>query len=257
MKYVLLPLLSFVAVLSPLAVGATTIVAIWSSDRIVIAADSRRTSLLDGSYAQVCKIRNEGSVWYATAGLYEASIEGFNISKIVHEVYLESPVKEHLLGFTMYLSPAIGQALVSVRERIDAVLSTNPNLNFADIVMVAKEKDGLRAVHYRTDISRTVPRTSANGVRSMAFWGEEEDIPTKNPLGMEIIGAGRTEAIAEYIRANPQWTKERDPVSVARMFVQMEIDRHPNEVGGPIAILTIESNGSVQWKDRAACLEGK
>ena len=248
MKRALFYLLCFTTLLLPVGVKATSIVALWTPERIVIAADSRLSPLVDGTYSQVCKIRAEGNLWYATAGLYEAPIDGFNISNIIHEAYSKARHKDNIVSFAMTeLSFEVAKRLNAVRERVDVVLRNNPNLNLAELILVAKEKDGFKAVYNQTDISRLMQSTNA-----MAFDGEIGIIP-ENRNAMQILVAGRKDAILEYIASNPAWAKGDDLVAIAHKFIQMEIDRYPMGVGGPISILAINKDGTVKWEDPGLC----
>ncbi|HEY5174472.1 MAG TPA: hypothetical protein VII95_02780 [Terriglobales bacterium] len=69
------------------------------------------------------------------------------------------------------------------------------------------------------------------------------NVVAPNALG---FFAGFTESIAAYVKANPQWTK-MDKVSAARKFLRMEIAAHPEGVGPPVSILTIDKLGRQKW----------
>jgi hypothetical protein len=67
---------------------ASTLVVIWTPDKIVFAADGRLT-LMDSTgkilepSGTVCKIKTIGSVLWGSAGLYEFPASGFNLSDIL------------------------------------------------------------------------------------------------------------------------------------------------------------------------------
>jgi hypothetical protein len=75
------------------------------------------------------------------------------------------------------------------------------------------------------------------------------NVVAPNDLG---FFAGFTESIAAYIKANPQWTK-MNRVSAARKFLQLEVAAHPEGVGRPVSILTIDKMGRQKWISPGLC----
>jgi hypothetical protein len=58
--------------------------------------------------------------------------------------------------------------------------------------------------------------------------------------------------IRAYVNAHPDWEKE-DYAKVARQFVEMEVEAHPDLAGLPISELQIDKDGHVHWLDKGAC----
>jgi hypothetical protein len=252
------PILFLIAAICfPQVVAATSIIAVWTAERVVIAADGKLTSSA-GTSSKVCKIRKEGNFWYASAGLYEYAKMDFSISAIVHKAYETSQFRDRLLTFaTLDLTPAVGERLMTARETVDEILKKNANLNFSDVVMIAKEKDGLKVVHHQTDISRNAQTFSPNGIRIVSVSSDIRDLPTEHPPKMQMLTAPRKHAVNEYIARFPELIESGNPVLIARKFIQLEIERYTDEVGDPIAILSIEKDGTAEWKEHGACKDAQ
>jgi ATP-dependent protease HslVU (ClpYQ) peptidase subunit len=222
MGFAVLFLLWVTTALRPADVGATTIVVIWRPDRIVLAADSKLSSLTDPVLSRAtCKIRSQGHIWYAAAGLYEASITGFNIVEIIRDTYVRSRNLDSVIAFAMMdLSREVADRLNAVRQHAAAAAhQLDRNLNFADIIMIAKEPNGLRGVQYQTDISELRESRNSRGVRSMNFGGSFTVLPTPpTSTQPQLLAVGSNNAITKYIRANPAWGAE-DPVELGRRLI--------------------------------------
>jgi hypothetical protein len=66
------------------------------------------------------------------------------------------------------------------------------------------------------------------------------------------VFAGVNGHIRAYLRNHPNWEDEGD-ISVARRLINLEASAHPDLVGLPISIGTIDSSGSFQWIERGKC----
>ncbi|MGC2108377.1 MAG: hypothetical protein WA655_02605 [Candidatus Korobacteraceae bacterium] len=82
---------------------------------------------------------------------------------------------------------------------------------------------------------------------------------TVNPVSNDITPAGATgffagfnDHIAAYLKAHPNWS-HKDTVSTARKLVELEIAAHPDDVGPPISILTIDRKGKWKWVEAGVC----
>jgi hypothetical protein len=64
--------------------------------------------------------------------------------------------------------------------------------------------------------------------------------------------AGFNEQIAAYLKANKNWY-HLDTVTAAKKFVDLEIAAHPDGVGPPVAILTVNRAGKQKWIDSGVC----
>jgi len=64
--------------------------------------------------------------------------------------------------------------------------------------------------------------------------------------------AGATDHIATYLKATPNWG-HMNITALAHKLVGLEITAHPDEVGPPISILSVDRKGKQQWIDRGIC----
>ena len=66
------------------AASATTLVALWSPDRLLLAADSNVITNDPNLLGTACKISEDGSIFYAFSGLVEDSSVGYDVAALAH-----------------------------------------------------------------------------------------------------------------------------------------------------------------------------
>jgi hypothetical protein len=234
----------------------TTIVALWTPDRIIMAADSALSDEHKMRIGSTCKIRREGDIRFATAGLFEYPMTGFSMPTIAHKAYEHTPNPKTLLKFDMIFSGEVAMALDMAKDSVSEVLARDPNLNRAEIIMIAAEDGSLKATYSQSDISGTIKtiRMNQGKGRGIAFVGEKQEIPSGRPYRMEMIVAGARNAIILYQIQHPEW-RAMEPVEAARMFIELEIAENDQIVGRPISILVMERSGATSWIERGECPE--
>jgi hypothetical protein len=102
--------------------GATTVVAIWTPARIVLAADTSLSRFdpatkTDVRQATVCKIRAVGDNWYATAGLFEEPISGFALPAVA-QAACERGCANGLSALHSAFDGILGSALIRARDAV-------------------------------------------------------------------------------------------------------------------------------------------
>jgi hypothetical protein len=65
---------------SACGVGATTLVAVWSPERLILGADSLMVT--DTAKASACKIEHEGPIYFALSGLVQDRTAGFDLAPL-------------------------------------------------------------------------------------------------------------------------------------------------------------------------------
>lgn len=220
-------------------VQATTVVVIWTPKLIVIAADGKPTCTdRDGKIVQcgpistICKIGNEGSIYYAASGLYSYPLSGFDIRRIADKTFSQLKDKTDSFSFRLNLDYEVSVALAQARDSVREALRSNPNLNYGEIIVVAMEGGVLRITHRVNDISRSQITWTQNHVRSFGFYGSEESLPDDSPGDMKLIIAGERKTIIAYQTQHPEWTRMK-PTKAARKLLQLEIDSSSDTVGPP------------------------
>jgi hypothetical protein len=64
--------------------------------------------------------------------------------------------------------------------------------------------------------------------------------------------SGANDHIIAYIGSHPGWRKHGVVIAV-RHLVELEADAHPDLVGGPISVLTVDGRGKPRWIDKGKC----
>jgi hypothetical protein len=63
---------------------------------------------------------------------------------------------------------------------------------------------------------------------------------------------GANQEIAAYLKKHPHWDSE-DKVKAARKFVELEIKAHPQWVGPPVSVLSINHLDQQKWVSPGVC----
>jgi hypothetical protein len=231
----------------PLPVRPTTILAIWTPDRIILAADTALSSI-DGTkrIGNVCKLKRESAIWFATAGLFEFSPTGFDMPSIIRKRYERRPtVNLDVLG--VLVDSDIDIALDDARKSVDATLRANQNLNISELIIIGPNHGVEGALYSTSNIYGSTARDNGGGGKEMHATFGSLLLPTGRPYRAELAVAGEKDAIVEYLMETPAW-QGSDPVALARLFIELEMTRHPITVGPPIAIVSIAMDGTYHWE---------
>jgi hypothetical protein len=218
-----------------ICVRATTIVAIWTPSKIVIAGDSLLNMNWTGQHGEPehktskdCKIRKYGSNYISAAGNYHIQTVGFDVwQKAAHACGSSTNVDGCATKFKAELR--------SILSRVVGVHDVHLS------VLVAGLQDGAPALEHITFVGTPDGRLN---VRSESFrhgkaqtWGRvilgERDAIDRREQGEEST---MTESIEEQ----------------AVSLVKIEARSLPREVGGPYSTLTIEAGGE-HWVNPGCC----
>ena len=104
-------------VLLQLRANATTIVALWTPDRILIAADSR-ASIGTSASVDTCKIGHSGRTWFAVAGLITDGASGYALGDSLKQALatsagLSDKVDDRLIPA---VSPQLTTAIAGIQK---------------------------------------------------------------------------------------------------------------------------------------------
>jgi len=223
--------------------SATTLVALWSPERLLIAADSNVITNMPNVLGTACKISQDGPIYYAFSGLVEDKRAGYNVEMLAHEA-AQGPgdLSIHLNHFLEAARDPLTRAVAEVKrdapDQYAWLQQNHPVLQaiFADVESgpatlgvagVTLAPDGSLI-----DFSRIVARAD-------------------DGMGPRIIYAGQQTHIREYLQSHHDWASV-DGTALVRNLVQTEIDASKGEVGGPIDILAIEPKEAhwIQRKDQ-------
>ncbi len=222
----------------------TTVVALIDKKhhRVVLAADSLFRLSYAGTTFQECKIIRQDDCSFAMAGL---------LNKDNPPLHLKD------------LAEAACAAPGGLRQKADAfmTIATDPVTTVADFLRANEPQ-------FYDD----VVANSGGQLIMVAFAGAEKGNPSifvrgfkidakggLTPISYSVVAphdlgffAGFTGNIAAYVKANPHWVK-MDRVAAARKFIEMEIAAHPEGVGPPVSILTIDKHDRQKWISPGLC----
>jgi hypothetical protein len=230
-----------VPVLSLRAFGTTVVALIDKKHhRVVLAADSLFRLSYAGTTFQECKIIRQHDCSFAMAGLLNKKSPPLDLKDLAETACgLPGDLRQKADGF-------MALAKEPVTTVADFLRANEPQF-YADIVT-----GGELVMVAFAGAPKGNPSIFVRGFKIDANGGlipVSYNVVAPNDLG---FFAGFTESIKTYIKANPHWTK-MDRVSAARKFIQMEIAAHPEGVGPPVSILTIDKLGRQHWVSPGQC----
>jgi hypothetical protein len=227
--------------LGTLPVQATTLVALWTPDRIVLGADSR--VITDVGSSQACKIGLSGDVWMAASGLVAEARSGYLVGPIARRALGDSgPLQGRVERFVEAVQQPLAQAVAALR--VDAP---------ADYAQLRSGRPVLQAIFAVRENGRPVLATVALVMNSA---GELEPrgsyIDGSDARGPRLIYAGQQERIRAYIKTHPAWIDD-EAHDLVRKLVQVEIDAGSPFVGGPVDVISIDHAGARWIELKSAC----
>ena len=228
-----------------LPVMATTVVALIDRrhHRAVIAADSLLVYKLGDTTTQTCKIVAKPGCTFAMAGLFYKEYPVFHLQELADQACgLPGDLRHRADGFLDIAKDpvlSVSQYLQQNEPEFYRELTASNGGELVIVVFAGPEagSSSIFARGYRLD---------ANGGISPVSLDVTED---NNGAG---FFGGANGQIAAYIKAHPNW-QNKDKVAAARKFVQMEIAAHPEWVGPPISVMTINRLDQQKWVNPGVC----
>lgn len=228
---------AFIAIVGLLALcanaGATTIVAIWTPSRIVIAGDSllnnywTRNGVRQHGTSEGCKIRKFGVNYISAAGNYHIQKAGFDLWDTAARACTTS-------GNVELCAARLKADLAGVLSRAVSVHEVNVT------VLVAGRQNGVPAMEHITFIGQ--PDGKLN-VRTESFRRGRQQ------WGRVILGD--RDAIDRYEHGAAS-TMSENLEQQAVSLVKIEARAVPQEVGAPFSTLSIEAK-SERWINPGCC----
>jgi hypothetical protein len=228
----------------PLPAFGTTVVALIDKKhhRVVLAADSLFRLSYAGTTFPQCKIIRQNECSFAMAGLLNKKSPPLSL-KDLGEAACDLPgdLRHKADGFMALAQEPVTTVADFLRANEPQFYANTVATGGGELVLVAfaGAQKGNPSIFVRGF------KVDANGGLTPISYS----VVAPNDLG---FFAGFTESIKAYIKANPRWTK-MDRVSAARKFVQMEIAAHPEGVGPPVSILTIDKRDRQKWISPGLC----
>lgn len=241
----LLAILAAVAfLLNPVLAEATTVVALIDQrhHRVVLAVDGMVEQVYAGTTDQQCKLVVQPACAFAMAGFLDKQQPHFNLQELGEAAcQLPGSLKDKADGFARIAGEPVNSIAAYLRENEPKFYTDTFNRNggeFAYVVFAGVENG--------------TPVAYARGFKIAA------DGSIK-PVASDITGEGATgffagfnDRIAAYLKAHKKWA-HGNTVALARKLVQLEIAAHPDAVGPPISILTVDRKGKQKWAQAGVC----
>jgi len=217
-----------------LCANATTIVAIWTPSKIVIAGDSLINMNWTGDHgtpqhttSKDCKIRKYGSNYISAAGNYSIQKAGFDVWNTA----------ERACSSSMNFEICAARFKMDLRSILGRVVGVH---DIHLTVLVAGRQNGAPALEHITFVSQPDGRLrmkSESFRRGKQKWGR--------------VILGDRDAIDRYERGSAS-TIAGTIQEQALQLVRIEARAVPNEVGAPFSAVTIEASGE-QWINPGCC----
>jgi len=233
----------------PPVTKATSVVAIWTHDSIVVAVDSKFTYVSDkvaGPSKYSCKIhRNKGFI-ATIAGMVAYPPTHFNPSDDLDAALAKATDVKHAIDIAdRTIVPGFQRALHDFQQRY--LIAKYPKMY----------TENMRNLQYF--IGEIVfPGQSVIAYRELA-----EDKPPQRkdqelaraPTGFANWGYavfGLREISTAYFTNNPNWFQGAVLPDLAHRLIEQESIANPNDVGGPITVVVLDPNG-LHWDPKGLC----
>jgi hypothetical protein len=224
---------------------ATTILAVWTPERMVIGADAREGDRATAN--SVCKITIADNTFWAWSGIARYDAIHFRFSEILSPImYGGGTLEKKLAELESIAIPKIVSLVAAVRS--------DPNEKSPHW----KEGEGVIEILFgsidqkplQMYVVEFVPRTQPDN--SIVIIPRAVSCPSLVCDNGYFVRLGQHDLIDQEISRDPQiWNRLGFEGTIER-FIENEIAALPDHVGPPIAILTI-ANGTMTWKNSGAC----
>ena len=219
-------------------VEATTLAIIRTGNQIVIAADSLMT--LYGQRPQLtCKIRRQGDVVFATAGLVSTSNGAIELHSTITNILRRGlPWDEQTRHVEEWIREPLLRTLRQMEQNLPDQFQAQLRQSFTLHVSLAGIVDGTPALEM---LEYFVERPDGS---TLELRVERFSYPGTCVNTTEVFGIGETEEMMELVtqlRRLPE-----DVTALAHDLVATEIAHHPNYVGPPVDVIRLSPSG-IEW----------
>ena len=223
--------------------GATTVVAVAGSDRIVLGADALARGSVSGS-ASVCKIHRENGIFFAIVGLLWKHETAFYGEQLVGSICRES-------SDIRKLTDRVG---VLAREPLQTALTYS-----RDHDSLVYKRDYVNHTVFEVVLAGFVGDKPIIGIKSFFLDSvlglrELDTITLPDDVGHNAVFTGEHDAINAYTENHPDWSNTPDLFGLVSHLIGLEIIDKPYTVGPPVAIVEIRAKG-YQWLAPGQCPE--
>jgi hypothetical protein len=229
----------------PLPVLATTVVALIDRHhhRAVIAADSLLIYKVAATTTQTCKIIAKPGCTFGMAGLFYKEYPVFHLQELAEQACgLPGDLRHKADGFLDIAKDPVMTVNQYLQQNEPQFYRELINSNGGELVIVvfAGTQAGNSAI-----FARGYKLNSNGGIDPVSL-----DV-TEDNNGAGFFG-GANGQIAAYVKKHSNW-QDGDKVKAARHFVQLEIAAHPEWVGPPVSVMTVNRLDQQKWVDPGVC----
>ncbi len=225
-------------------VSATTVVALIDKrhHRVVLAADSLIGRYYAKTTNQECKLIVTPGCAFAMAGFLDKPDPYFHLQDLGEEAcQVQGTLKDQANAFLEIANDPVTSIAQYLHDKEPQFYNDAFSKNggeFSFVVFVGTEHGKpvayARGFKVASDGSVTPVSHDITGTGAAGFF------------------AGVTDHIAAYLKATPNWA-HMDTVALARKLVDLEIAAHPDSVGPPVTILTVDHKGKQKWISQGVC----
>jgi len=234
------------ASLSVTSVGmATTIIGVRTPDYFMIAADSKARYRGTPGPEKVCKIYQTGRLYFAIAGLEHDTQRGFYPKNIIAGNFIESDAFGDSVN---RIERAITSALLTELSRLK---SEDPEA----YQFTLKEGDDALTI-LLAEIRHGTPYVAGRGFQYVQVTAPQVKVsritcPGDCPNGVELFFLGKQAEAKQFVHDHPG--ENFDPIVRAKKLVEVETQSWPEDVGLPVVVLRVDSNGPVWVANDSGC----
>jgi hypothetical protein len=229
--------------------SATILVLVITSSDIVLAADSRKTSLAQNGVREtgvMDKIYQANDYYYAVSGLDSTEDGSFSIQSIIHKMLQQfSDFDLAARTITVELSKALKEFFTKLKESSSAIFTHFQNNSASGGEIIILKRVGAVPTAYLLDY-KIIDGSNIKVV--MNSWKTDcSKITGQDECFWRAIGH------TSFLKGNdiPEEKMTADPVLHAKLIIEEGIKRYPVFVGAPINILSLNEAG-VQWIEKNA-----
>lgn len=223
---------------------ATTVVALIDQHhhRVIVAADSLLVYKVAGTSTQTCKIIAKQGCTFGMAGLFYKEYPVFHLQELAEQACgLPGDLRHKADGFLDIAKDPVMTVAQYLQQNEPQFYGELTSSNGGELIIVvfAGTEAGSASI-----FARGYKLDSNGGITPVSL-----DVSEGNGLG---FFGGANGQIASYLKTHSNW-QQGDKVGAARKFVQMEIAAHPEWVGPPVSVVTINRLDQLKWINPGVC----
>jgi hypothetical protein len=239
--------LAGIAMVCSVCAPATTLVAVWSPEQLLLGADSSvtlETAALKTT-GSACKIGQESSSFFAFSGLVDDGATNFHVESLAHEAVAGGGTLED------QLNRFVGLVEKPLASSVALVKRDSP----AQFAFLEQGHPVLQAIFAFKGQGPATLAVAQFGVAPDGALAPMAKIIAQGDDGQgpRIIYAGQQAKIREYLNSHQDWYNG-EKSDLVRNLIGLEIANSHGEVGGPVDIVKLTPNGA-RWLQRKTSCE--